>query len=59
MNFQPAWVARAYLLELNQSFELCVKALDQAIALTTDLPSRDYLKRKMVSVLLRTQTHSS
>jgi predicted RNA polymerase sigma factor len=59
VGFQPAWVARAYLLELDQAFTLCVKALDQAILLTTDSRSKNFLKRKMITVLLRAKTHSS
>ena len=46
-----AWVARAYLLELDSSFELCVKAMERAIELTADPRSRDYLRKKCWRVL--------
>lgn len=45
-SFQPAWVARAHLCELDRSFDRAVGALDQAISLTKEPRSREHLQKQ-------------
>ena len=43
-RFQPAWATRAHLLAEAGRRDEAAQAYDKAIALTTDKPSRDYLR---------------
>jgi predicted RNA polymerase sigma factor len=51
-RFQPAWVAKAHLLELDGNFVMALKAIDSAIALTNDPKLKEYLLKR------RSELHS-
>jgi predicted RNA polymerase sigma factor len=54
-NFQPAWVARAHLLEIDEMFERSVMALDRAIALALDARIRKHLMKQRLRCLKLSQ----
>jgi predicted RNA polymerase sigma factor len=51
-RFQPAWVAKAHLLEMGGDFVMALKAIDSAIALTIDTKLKEYLLKR------RSELHS-
>lgn len=46
-RFQPAWAARAYLLEKMGRTQEAVSAFEKAISITTDPVERNYLKKQV------------
>jgi predicted RNA polymerase sigma factor len=51
LSFQPAWVARAHLLEKVGELKLAIQSIDQAIALTSESGSREYLQKQRLRYL--------
>jgi predicted RNA polymerase sigma factor len=49
-RFQPAWVAKAHLLEMGGDFVAALKAIDDAITLTIDIKLREYLLKRRLEL---------